>query len=150
MQIAAEGQAPPQHKIELLPKKVKANKVKKNMKHIKKAKSLFSPPNELTQAKATTSERKDEFMKNAVTKTSRNTSPIKFKRTTNVRNSQLTNRSIKSKTSPRIIGTTGVNNVLGDTSAIGHRRKAVRKKHSKKKKPAEPLAPPGILDWPEP
>lgn len=117
---------------------------------MKKAKSLFSPVNELGQAKATTSERKDEFMKNAVTKTSRNTSPIKFKRTTIVKHSQITNKSLKSKASPRIIGPAGANNVLGDTSATGHRRKVVKKKHSKRKKPSDAHVPPGILDWPEP
>lgn len=147
-QMAAEGQEPPQHKIELLPKKTKTNKVKK--KQVKKAKSLFTPVSELGQAKATTSERKDEFMRNAVTRTSRNTSPIKFKRNTIVRNSQITNKSIKSKASPRMIGvTTGSNNV-GDTNATGHRRKIVKKKHSKRKKPSDAHAPPGILDWPDP
>lgn len=145
MQIISACPAQPQQTTEILPKNVKViNKVKKKL--VKKAKSLFSPPNEFAQAKATTSERKDGFWKNAGNKTSRNTSPLKFKRTTIYRSSEIANKSIKSKKSPQIIKTARLN-VLGDTTRP---RKIIKKKHNNKKKPVEFHVTRGIPDRPEP
>lgn len=141
----AEGKEPPQHKLELKPKKLR---IHRGRKKIKRAKSLFAPMNNAgDRAKATTSERKDDFPKE-FTKTSGNTSPMKIKRTVVMRKTIVRKRTSKIKSNP---DNSAAADGPGRVSLT--RRKVVRKKRSKRKKAAHTVSPPrpsGILDWPEP
>ncbi|XP_063823868.1 uncharacterized protein LOC135073642 [Ostrinia nubilalis] len=93
-QMNAEGQVPTQINVDLKPKKVKHVRTKKKMK---KSKSLYSPARSPARARATTSERKDDFNAEVANKTSRNTSPIKIRRANIAK--PATNKNLKKRLS---------------------------------------------------
>ncbi|XP_032512090.2 uncharacterized protein LOC116766361 isoform X2 [Danaus plexippus] len=125
-QMATQNKEQPKIEIETSGKKKKVIKVKRK---IKKAKSMFSHNNEMSLARATTSERKDDLIKFKTA--SRYTSPLKFKRLSEGVDSKTT----KNRRTPRV---TINNNISGDRNV---RKKTVHKKRSKKIIPSIQLIP---------
>ncbi|XP_059060220.1 uncharacterized protein LOC131853370 isoform X2 [Achroia grisella] len=128
-QMAAEhNNVPAQHKIE---NKLKKNKPTRIRKKVKITKSLFSSGKNLTQPRAATSERKEEFSADYGNKTSRNTSPIKFRHAIVFKKPLLPAKNVpKSITGPANKNTTLLY-PFGDTSSLN---KAGNKKNSRHKK----------------
>ncbi|KAG6448080.1 uncharacterized protein LOC115442146 [Manduca sexta] len=129
-QMAADGQEPLPIKIEEKPKKPKHVKNK-----VIRAKSMISPLD--------TQRRKGELLATSVNKTSRNTSPIKIKRTTIVRRTQV--KRVKTKQSPTraILETSTAANLLLDAQSSNANRRVLRKKVSRRKRPSNSLISPG-------
>ncbi|KAM3968312.1 uncharacterized protein ACR2FA_007759 [Aphomia sociella] len=125
-QMTTEGNVPAQHKIELKLKKLKPTR--RIRKKVKKTKSLLSPSKDITQARTTTSERKEELNTDYGKKTSRNTSPIKVRYVTAA--VKKSNLSTINAVSNFIIGSQ-ITPVVCSPRDTTVRRKVVKKKIAK-------------------